>query len=96
MAREDLTDSAREEIAEAVRIVHEDKLAKYLRSSFRPAADPGGPPAPPEPPAPPTGPTPPPVKEKPEEPVPPRRKSVYWGDRIDDDPPPPPKEGDPK
>ena len=81
----ELTDEAKAAIADAVRIVHEDRQAKWLRTqieTMRAAA-----PSTATPPS--GGPTPPPVKATPAKATPPpaqptevpdgHRKSAYWG-----------------
>lgn len=86
----DLTDEAKREIAEAVRIVREDKFAQYVRTGLpdwmknaAPPVPPTPPPGPNPPPVPPTlppGPTPPPpvppTPPTPPEPV--KKKGLWW------------------
>jgi hypothetical protein len=92
----DLTDAAKAEIAEAVKIVREDKLHSMVRELHSrtpgnpPDSKPGDPPAPPspgpkpgDPPAPPANdpPNPPPPSDPP--PDPPKKNGLFWGDRLD-------------
>lgn len=85
---DELTDAAKAAIADAVRIVREDKMDKWIRDrmvkhSGTPPTDPPKPPDPPTPPTPPT-PTDPPVPPPPtptDPPKPPeKRRSGYWGE----------------
>jgi hypothetical protein len=88
----DLTDEAKAEIAEAIRIVREDKHHSMLRdihSRTTPKPDTGAdpkdppkdPPADPKPGDPPSVPPPPPANDPPTEQ--PKKKGLYWGDRIE-------------
>jgi hypothetical protein len=86
----DLTDEAKKEIADAVRIVREDKILKFLKenknvSTSVPASDPSSDPSNPIPDpstVDPDKPIPPPVK--PPEPPKPKKKGLYWGDTDDE------------
>jgi hypothetical protein len=85
----ELSDEAKEQIAEAVRIVTEDKLYARILASKNPEA-----PVKPEPVAPveepttsvtppvtdPTGPQSPPAKEPPVEPPAIKKRGLYWGE----------------
>lgn len=82
----ELTDAARQEISDAIRIVREDRFERYVRENYRPketAPEPA-----PEPIREPVGepaskPTPPPAKTPPPAPEePPRRRA--WGLYADD------------
>lgn len=83
-----LTDDAKREIAEAIRIVREDRFESYARGWMekqtpKPADPPVVPPADPNNPPPPVPPTPadPPA----DPPVDPNvRKSAYWGEILSD------------
>lgn len=79
----DLTDEAKAAIAEAVRIVREDKFEAFVRGRVKPPEG-NGPPAPPA---------------KPEEPPEPpkEKKGLWWGDQLKEPPaePPKPPEGSP-
>lgn len=84
----DLTDEAKAAIEEAVKIVHQDQTAKYLRNHFK-TATPADPPKPPDdpadPPKPPDGPPAPPPKPTDPPPTdPPKRPRGYWGEIISD------------
>lgn len=86
----ELTDEAKKEIADAVRIVREDKILRYLKgnknaSASVPVSDPNSDPANPvsnpsniDP----DKPVPPPVK--PPEPPKAKKKGLYWGDTDDE------------
>jgi hypothetical protein len=82
----ELTPEAKAAIADAVRIVKEDKWDKFLKErvakhSGTPPADPPTPkPGDPPPPVPPT-PNPPPT-DPPNDPA--KRKSAYWGDIFEE------------
>lgn len=86
----DLTDEAKAAIADAVRIVREDKMEAFLRDRLTkhttpPANDPPKPQDPPanDPPKPQDGPTPPPPKPQDPPPVPPTdapKRSLWWGE----------------
>lgn len=88
----ELTDEAKKEIAEAVRIVREDRILRYLREnknasaiqppSNSPSGDPSGDPVVP-PVVDPDKPVPPPLKP-PASPRP-KKRGVYWGDTADDE-----------
>lgn len=96
----ELTPEAKAELAEAFRIIKEDKFVQHLRKSFpAPKADPlitdtpptPTPPPPPTPgpgpaPTPPTPPvvTPPPRQDPPTPPVVKKRVSRYWGTEFDE------------
>ena len=76
----DLTDEAKAEIAEAVRIVREDKFELWIRSREKGPEPGNGPPAPP-------------AKNEPPEPPKPPKKGLWWGDSLNDpEPPKPPME----
>jgi len=80
----ELTPEAKAAIADAVRIVREDKWDKFLKErvtkhSGNPPVDPPTPPTPPTPPAPPNDPPNPPNPPVDE----PKRKSAYWGELVD-------------
>lgn len=88
-----LTDAAKAEIAEAIRIVRADRFEKHVRDTLGKHSPAPTPPAPtpptptPTPPAPtppaPGGPTPPPVKEPPADPpADPPKRGLWWGDRL--------------
>lgn len=86
-----MTDSARAEISAAIAIVKEDRIYKAVHEGRTPAipelikTPENTPPKDGEP-------VPPPVKE---ETVPPKRKGIWWGDRIEDDTPAPVKVEEP-
>jgi hypothetical protein len=71
----DLTDEAKAEIAEAVRIVREDRFEKYVRDKL------GG--TPPENSGTPGGPPPPKDPTDPAN-VPPKKAGIWWGDALDE------------
>jgi hypothetical protein len=78
-----LSDEADAAIAEAVRIVKEDKMMAYLRSVAPKKEDPPPDPKPTDP---------PPKKEEPPEPEPKKGKGLWWSpDRLEEPPPPEPK-----
>jgi hypothetical protein len=97
MADDELTDAAKAEIAAAIAIVREDRIDKLLRERLATPKEPvpQNPPVPPSPtpnnpPVPPTpNPTPPPTNNPPgptppnPEPTP-KKRGLYWGDRLDD------------
>jgi hypothetical protein len=73
-----LSEDAKAELAEAVRIVKEDKLYTHIKKSFTaPVIEP---PNPNDPPKPPTDPNPNPN----DPPKPPVKKGGYWGELLDD------------
>jgi hypothetical protein len=86
-----LTDDAKAEIAEAIRIIREDRFEKFVRSRqtpadppkdpvFDPSRDPDPTPDPPkDPPVDPPPPKDPPTDPAPSDP-PKGRKSAYWGE----------------
>jgi hypothetical protein len=85
----DLTEEAKAEIAEAIRIVREDRHYSMLRDVHRRTTPPpeGDPPKKNDPPKkgdPPKNddPTPPPAKDPPEG-DPPKKVGLWWGDRLD-------------
>ncbi len=86
----ELTDEAKKEIADAVRIVREDKILRYLKENKNasvsvPVSDPNSDPANPviDPSnIHPDKPVPPPVK--PPEPPKAKKKGLYWGDTDDE------------
>lgn len=67
----ELTDEAKAEIAEAVRIVREDRFEAYVRDRLGATPPTNGPPAPPAKPEPTTE----PPKEK---------KGLWWGDALNE------------
>lgn len=82
-----LTDDAKKEIQEAIRIVREDRFEKFVRSRQAPPKEdpPNDPPNPPKN----DPPNPPPKNDPPEndpknDPPKPTRRSGYWGDIFDD------------
>lgn len=79
----ELTDAARQEISDAIRIVREDRFERYVRENYRPKET--APEPTPEPTREPVGkPTPPPAKTPPPAPEePPRRRA--WGLYADDE-----------
>lgn len=90
-----LSDDAKAELREAIRIVREDRLEGYIRKRFAPekkdpliTEDP--PKDPPKDPAPtPPGPTPPPAKDPvtgpdPETDPKPKKRKGYWGELLDE------------
>ena len=84
----DLTDAAKAEIADAIRIVREDKFEKFVRERMAKPTDPPptDPPTPPktgEPVPPPPKPTDPPPTDPP---TPPKTgsKSAWWGEIYSD------------
>lgn len=82
-----LSDEADAAIAEAVRIVNEDKLTKHIRTHFSAPKAPEVDPKPTDPPPPkptdPPAPTPEPTKGG---------RSLWWGDRLNEPEPEPKKE----
>jgi hypothetical protein len=80
-----LSEEAKAELREAVRIVREDRFEKHARgilSGFQPKTpDPKDPPK--DPADPPKDPADPPKKDDPNDP-PKVRKSGYWGELLDD------------
>lgn len=82
-----LTDDARKELREAVRIVREDKFEAFVRSRVPKNDPPNDPPKDPLLDPPKNDPEPPPPKDPPTDPPtdPPKgRKSAWWGELIDD------------
>lgn len=73
-----LTEDAKKELKEAIRIVREDQFEQFVRGRL----------SQPEPEPKKDGPEPPPVKDDPETkndpPEPEKRKSSYWGEIMDD------------
>lgn len=83
MTMADLTDEAKAAIADAVRIVKEDRILAYMRGNAAPPS-PTGPPAPPA--------KPEPTEEPPKE----KKKGLWWGDQLEpEEPPKPPTEEPP-
>lgn len=80
----ELTPEAKAEIAEAVRIVREDKFTQYVRTTMEKHLP--KPPEPPtnEPPKPPTGDPAPPPEPKPEDEPKPKKTGLWWGAGDDD------------
>lgn len=78
-----LTEDAKNEIREAVRIVREDRTYAMLHGLANPpkADPPADPPTPPVPP----GPTPPPADPPPTDPPTPPKRDAYWGELLTDD-----------
>lgn len=76
---EDLTDEAKAAIAEAVRIVREDRFEAFVRGKVAPEPPKDGPPAPPAKPEPTTEP-------------PKQKKGLWWGDALQE-PSEPPRDG---
>lgn len=66
-----LSDEAKAEIAEAVRIVREDKWTAFVRNSIKPPTDPSGPKA---------GDPPPPKPGDPVTPPETKKRGLYWGE----------------
>lgn len=79
-----LTPDAKAEIAEAIRIVKEDKLWARLSRMEKGMTTPT-PPTPPVPPTPPGPNPPPPVPPTPPNDPPKTGKSAYWGELLSDD-----------
>ena len=84
---EELTDAAKKEIAEAIRIVREDRFEKYVRGHVAKPADPLPPPDPNAPPVtppvtPPPGPDP---NDPPNDPPSDKEYSRWWGEIIKSD-----------
>ena len=85
----DLTDEAKKEIAEAISIVKEDRILKYLRENKNavpaspPIVNPSDPNSPDDPSlVDPDKPVPPPVK--PPAPPKPKKRGLYWADTDDE------------
>ena len=76
-----LTEDAKKELKEAIAIVREDRMDKFIRSRMAPKDDPPSDPPPTnDPPNP-----PPPKDDPPNDPPPnPTRKSSYWGELLDE------------
>lgn len=84
-----LTEDARNELREAIRIVREDRFEKYVRSRLPkndPPKDPKDPLIDDDPKDPPKDPPadPPPPKDDPKDPPKEPRKSAWWGELMDD------------
>lgn len=75
-----LTDEAKNELREAIRIVREDRFEQYVRTVVKPKDPPKDPPNDPPP-----DPNLPPKKEDDPPDGPPKgRRSAYWGELMDD------------
>jgi len=71
-----LSPEAKAELDEAVRIVASSRVLRHIRGTQTPVStDPNAP----------TPPVPPPAKPPVVPPVEPKKKSLYWGDRLSDD-----------
>lgn len=78
----DLTEEAKAAIADAVRIVREDKFEAFVRGRIAPPDPPNGPPAPP-------------AKPEPTEEPKKTKAGLWWGDQLNEssEPPKPPEGG---
>lgn len=71
----ELTDAAKAEIADAIRIVREDKHNSMLREMHGKVIGPTSPPGTPQP---------PPQGEPPVEPPATKKHGLFWGDRVEE------------
>jgi hypothetical protein len=89
MADDELTDAAKAEIRDAIRIVREDRFERYARERLE-KWEPKTPQPTPEPtptPTPPTpepGPTPPPPNPEPAPESKPKKRGLWWADAEDE------------
>lgn len=74
---DELTDAAKKEIADAIRIVREDRFEAYVRERMTKETT-----EPPKNDPPKDGPTPPPPVPQPENPAPeaPKKRGLWWGE----------------